>query len=114
LHVKPIDAWVYHYGWVKPPELQQAKQKYFPGLYNEKHSEEKFTESSFDYSQIDSLALFDGDHPAVMKKRIEAKNWVFNFDPTQKNFDLKTRVLNAFEKLTNYRIGEYKNYKILK
>lgn len=29
LNVKHINAWVYHYGWVKPPFEQQEKQKYF-------------------------------------------------------------------------------------
>ena len=37
LHVKLIDASIYHYGWVKPPEIQQLKQKTFNKLW---HSDE--------------------------------------------------------------------------
>lgn len=116
LKVKAIDAWVYHYGWVKPPELQQAKRNYFPSLYRGEGIEikESFAEESFDYSQIDSLAYFDGSHPEVMRKRIAAKNWNFNFDPTQKNFNFKAKLLNTIEKWTKFRVGEYKNYKLLK
>ena len=115
LKVRETDAFVYHYGWVKPPEFQQAKSNYFPSLYKgDNMKKESFSESSFDYSQIDSLEIFNDSHPEVMKTRIAAKNWNFDFDPTQKNFDLKTKVLNAFENLTNYRLGEYKNYELLK
>lgn len=116
LNVKAIDAYIYHYGWVKPPELQQAKRNYFPSLYKGAEAEKKdaFSEESFDYSQIDSLAVFDAGHPEVMKERIASKNWEFDFDPTNNNFDFKTRVLNAIEKWTNYRIAEYKNYKLIK
>ncbi len=116
LKVKLIDAWIYHYGWVKPPELQQAKHNYFPSLYKGENAKKKetFSEDSFDYSQIDSLAFFEDTHPKVMKNRIVAKNWNFNFNPTYKNFDFKTRFLNLIDKLTNQRLGEYKNYILLK
>lgn len=113
LKVKAIDAWVYHYGWVKPPEIQQAKNKYFPSLWGNAENKEAFVEESFDYSQIDSLANFEESHPEVMLKRIAAKNWNFNFDPTKKNLDFKTKVLNTIEKWTNIRLGEYKNYTLL-
>ncbi|MCH7783406.1 glycosyltransferase family 2 protein, partial [candidate division KSB1 bacterium] len=36
LHVKLIDAYIYHYGWVKSPEMQQQKRRYFNRLW---HSE---------------------------------------------------------------------------
>ncbi|MCD6178526.1 MAG: hypothetical protein J7K39_01345 [Bacteroidales bacterium] len=114
LKVRAVDASVYHYGWVKHPEVQQAKSNYFPSLWSDTKPKEAFTEENFDYSQIDSLAVFEGKHPKVMQERIAAKNWDFNFDPTKKRFDFKTKVLNVFEKLTNYRLGEYKNYILLK
>jgi hypothetical protein len=116
LKVRKIDACVYHYGWVKSPELQKAKTDFFPSLYHGENTEKKksYSEESFDYSTIDSLALFSESHPKVMEKRIAAKNWDFSFDPTKKNFSLKTRFLNLIEQFFNYRIAEYKNYKLLK
>jgi hypothetical protein len=116
LKVKLIDAYIYHYGWVKPPELQQAKHNYFPSLYHGKKAKEnpEYSKTSFDYSKIDSLAYFEGTHPQVMEKRIAAKNWSFDFDPTQKHFDLKTRFLNLIERIFKYRPAEYKNYRLLK
>lgn len=116
LKVQAINACVYHYGWVKPPDFQQAKHNYFPSLWAGENvvNNEPFSDTSFDYGRIDSLAIFDESHPKVMLSRIAAKNWTFNFDPTKKNFNLKTRVLNSIEKWTNYRLAEYKNFELLK
>jgi len=112
LKVKEIDAYVYHYGWVKPPEKQSEKIKNF--LYHwhsDDYIEKNKPHESFDYSQIDSLKKFNGSHPKVMKNRISKINWQFDFDPTTKNFGLKTKLLYYFERFTGIRIGEYKNYK---
>jgi len=116
LQVALIPAWVYHYGWVKPPELQQAKQKTFHRYWHDdRWIENRVPESnSFDYSRIDSLELFKKSHPAVMKHRIESKNWQFQFDPSQKKFSVIGRILHFIEKKTGWRIGEYRNYKVRK
>ena len=110
----PIDAVIYHYGWVKIPEIQQAKQKYFNKLWHDDEWIDKNVPrvEEFDYSQIDSLSKFEGTHPRVMQKRIDAMNWEFSFDPTKKKPAFKSRISNFFENRTGWRIGEYKNYKI--
>jgi len=115
LKVKPVDAFIYHYGWVKPPEKQQDKQKYFHKLWHNDDwvKQNVPQEDTFDYSKIDALKLFDGTHPQVMLKRISEKNWTFSFDPTIRKLSLKNSLLSYIEKNTGYRIGEYKNYKIL-
>lgn len=115
LFVKKIPATVYHYGWVKPPEKQQAKQKTFNLLWHDEEWVQEHVDDvdEFDYSNIDTLANFEGTHPAVMQKRIEALNWKFSFDPTQKKIGWKERVSGWLERATGYRIGEYKNYKLL-
>jgi len=114
LFVKPTGANMHHYGWVKPPESMRAKLGYFHTLWHD----EKWMEAhragieSFDYSRIDTLTRYTGIHPATMKDRILSRNWEFNFDPSAKKFPLLTRFLNAFEKKTGYRIGEFRNYKL--
>ncbi len=112
LRVKPANASVYHYGWVKPPEAQQAKQQSFHKMWHDdKWMEQNIPKvDQFDYSQIDSLAKFNGTHPAVMQERIDRQNWQFSFDPTKKKWGLKMRALMWLEKTTGKRIGEYKNY----
>lgn len=111
--VKEIDACIYHYGWVRPPEYQQAKQRDFHKLWHgDDYVQQKFSDKdAFDYSQIDSLALFNGTHPKVMQPRINRINWKFEFDPTRKNLSLKSKFSGLMEKWFNWRPGEYKNYR---
>lgn len=115
LKVLKINAFVYHYGWVKHPKYQQMKQKNFNKLWHDDNwvNENVANVDEFDYSQIDSLQRFDGTHPKVMEKRIESINWKFSFDPTQRKLSLKNKILMSIERWTGWRIGEYKNYKLL-
>ena len=115
LKVKHIDASVYHYGWVKPPEAQQAKQQTFNKLWHDDEWMKKNVPAvaEFDYSQTDSVALFEGTHPKVMQERINKMNWKFTFDPTQKKLSLKIKVLMFIENKFSWKIGENRNYKII-
>ncbi len=115
LNVKSVNAEMYHYGWVKPPEAQQAKQQSFNKLWHtDEWVEKKIPKvGSFDYSQIDSLSLFKGSHPEVMQNRVKALNWKFDFDPSKKQLPLKSRILHNIELHTGWRPGEYRNYKII-
>jgi hypothetical protein len=115
LNVKLIDAYIYHYGWVKPPGMQQEKQKSFHKHWHDdaRVKEKVGNANEFDYSKIDSLKKFESTHPKVMLRRIREKNWEFNFDPLKKNFSMKDRLLTSIEKTTGKRVGEYRNYKII-
>lgn len=107
-----IDAEIFHYGWVKHPEKQMAKQIQARKLWHDdKFIKEKVaTNEVFDYSQIDSLKPFDGTHPSVMKPRIEKINWNFTYDISSKKLSLKNKFLYWIEKNCGWRIGEFKNY----
>jgi len=115
LKVKLIDAYIYHYGWVKPPEIQREKMKSSINFWGEGHDVDKIKEvlEAFDYSEIDSLTLFEATHPAVMQARIESVNWMFDYDIHEKKLSFKNQVKMGIEKLTGYRIGEYRNYKVV-
>lgn len=115
LNVKAINAWVYHYGWVKPPTAQQAKQQSFHKLWHDDEWVKQHVKmvDEFDYSKIDSLKTFHGSHPKVMQKRIDKMNWKFSFDPTKRSLSPKHRFLQFIEQNTGWRIGEYKNYTII-
>ncbi len=115
LNVKAVEATMYHYGWVKPPEAQQAKQENFNKLWhNDEWVEKNIPKTEgFDYSKIDSLAHFEGTHPEVIQSRINRQNWEFDFDPTQKRLPLKSRLLHTIENLSGWRIGEYRNYRVI-
>lgn len=115
LYVKPIEAYIYHYGWVKPPKKMAEKIRSFSALW---HSQEEIDKiqpenADFDYSKIDSLKIFNGTHPRFMQKRIDNTTWNFEFNVAEKKYSLKNKVLLFIENLTGWRIGEYKNYKIV-
>ena len=81
LNVKPVDAYIYHYGWVKEPEMMMNKIKNSTSFYSETDWKNKLNKSdSYDYSSIDSLSLFTGTHPKVMADHIKRKNWTFDHD----------------------------------
>lgn len=116
LNVKKTGASIYHYGWVKHPKEQQIKQKQFHRLWHDDKKLQNMLQSAdeFEYGHIDSLAAFEGSHPEVMQNRIKNQNWVFDHDISKKNFNLKTKLLHWIEKNLGWRIGEYKNYKIVR
>ncbi|GAB3331945.1 hypothetical protein GCM10027299_38040 [Larkinella ripae] len=114
LTVRLVDATLYHYGWVKPPDKQADKLGNFGRYW---HTDEHMSRTrdelkGFDYRGVDSLALFEGTHPAVMLPRIERMNWQFDFDIRQKKLSFKNRFWKGIENLTGWRVGEYRNYKL--
>jgi hypothetical protein len=117
LPVKLIDAYIYHYGWVKSPAQMIHKQRHI-GQYwvgQENYVPPEFDASNiFNFNEYDSIKKFEETHPSVMKKRINEKNWQLDLDVTRKNFSLKGRILYSFEKLTGIRPFDFKNYKIIK
>ncbi|MBB5635655.1 hypothetical protein HDE68_001543 [Pedobacter cryoconitis] len=117
INVKLIDAFINHYGWVKPPHGLVKKGLNFNTFYNpDAVVREVPVTATFDYGNADKLIHFKGTHPAVMAARIEKVNWKFSIDPTKtKNNDsFRIKFLLKIYKLTGIRIGEYKNYKLIK
>jgi hypothetical protein len=113
LQVKSANAFVYHYGWVKEPKAMQGKQQSFHKLWHDDEWLEKNIQKGdeFDYSEIDALRIFKETHPAVIKDRIERKNWKFDYNLSKNNLGLKDKLKKAIENFSGYRIGEFKNYK---
>jgi len=114
LLVKDTGAKMCHYGWVRPPEKLQRKRLHSHRFW---HSDEWILENipqgdEYDYNRIDSVRKFEGKHPKVMQKRIDALHW--DFVPPQPKLSLKNRFTQMVERLTGWRMGEYKNYRILK
>ena len=115
LKVKPIDASVYHYGWVKNPKTMQTKVLDFHKLWHDENwiRQNVKQEDLFDFSDVDSIALFTGTHPAVMAERIMNAEWKIDLDISKKKLSFKKTVLHWFERVTGHRLFEYKNYRII-
>ncbi len=116
LKAKLIDAYIYHYGWVRNPLTMQRKAadfgKLWAGQAGKVESAKEETTAIFDYSKIDSVTLFTGTHPAVMQKLVESENWQFEKETKNKNFkNIKHRILYFFWQQFGWRPFEYSNYK---
>ena len=117
LNVKRIEAWVYHYGWVKSQENMIAKMKNVSNYWiADKKKWEQFMakENVFSFEDYDSISRFTGTHPQVMQPRIQQQDYDLQLDVNKKKLKLKHRIMYFIEKLTGKRFFEFKNYRIVK
>ncbi len=91
LRIKSSGAYVYHYGYVRPPDTLAIKTCYFESLYNdgtiEPGSEPLVGDFVFNLSRCQR---FDGTHPSCMSERIQHKSWVapkLHSKPLWRNWD---------------------------
>lgn len=118
INVKLIEAYIYHYGWVKPPGGLTNKMRNFNKFYHKEDSwiDEKYPETyEFDYGNADQLIKFEDTHPKVFQERVTKSNWKFTIDPTKTNkkLPLRRKILAWLEQQTGVRLFSYKNYKIV-
>lgn len=115
LNVKLLDAYIYHYGWVKDPRAMQRKQETFHKMWHDDEWMEKnvVKAEAFDYAtHIDAVEKFTGTHPAVMQERIARSNWTFDYDISFNRTSLKERL----KMFADTKLGmnfSYKNYKLI-
>ena len=116
LNVKLVDAYIYHYGWVKEPKAMQEKQKTFQKLWHDDNeaAQRAGTEEEYEYDKnTHQLEKFTDPHPAVMIQRVDRLNWDFNYKSPlsrMKPKDLMKRILKKYLGLD----FSYQNYKLLK
>lgn len=116
LNVIPINAYIYHYGWIREPKAQQKKLESFHRLWHdEKWIDENLAKAeNFDYeANMTELRLFQGTHPEIMKERIARKNWKFDTDISLHKKKFKDRFKDAMLKYFGWNLS-YQNYKIVK
>jgi hypothetical protein len=124
LHVAEIDAWIYHYGWVRPPALMRKKTKALDTIHKGAEQVEQMTQNKhydFDYGPLNRLKRFHGTHPAVMEEWIARFNWRDELQYSgnipknrrkHKHEKWKYRLLSRVENLLpgGKSIGAFKNY----
>ena len=121
LSVAHAGARVFHYGWVRPPGLMQAKNKEFLAHRKGREVVESLYEGvlEMDFGPLGRLPVYPGTHPAVMRERIAGMDWrdgLRAVDPPglrrrelQKDERRKYRVLSAIERWTGLDLN-HKNY----
>lgn len=129
LTVKAINAWVYHYGWVRPPELMQSKKKEHDSWHWGKEAMDTLygkLANQFDYGPLGKIPLFKGTHPKVMDEFIRNISWknTLNYGKKHKKIArkknrherIKYRLLSSFENrfLGGKELFGFKNWNLLK
>jgi hypothetical protein len=128
IKVALIDAYIYHYGWVRPPHLMVNKKKALDTIHKGAMRTELMYQqqaAEFDYGPLNRLELFRGTHPHVMRKMISKMDWSNKLqyfgkpDPNRKphkHEKLKYRFLSFIEKRFNNgnQVGGFKNYKLVR
>src|SRR4030095_15880281 len=68
LNVKPLNAYIHHYGWVQNPYVMKSKHDYKVELYqNGQYDETKVVvPENYALSLVRALQKFKGKHPQVM------------------------------------------------
>ena len=113
LNVKPVDAYVYHYGWVKEPGIMKEKiTNSRINYYKFNLPKELVTSQAFDYHSIDALSLFTDTQPQVMKERIERKNWHFEYDISFNRLSLRYKAKIFIKKFLGINTF-WENYRLI-
>lgn len=122
LKVARVDAYIYHYGWVRPPQFMQKKRRVFEGIHRGEAGAEQLMRqeaSEFDFGNLKHLSLYKGTHPAVMNERVRLFNWGDQLRRTNatkparhKHERLKYRFLTFIEQTLfgGRQIMSFKNY----
>lgn len=129
LKVANIDAYIYHYGWVRPPKLMKAKSKALNINHKGKEiveAQEKELEKkaiTFDYGPLNKLSRFKETHPKVMESKMKEFNWEdqLQYKGKKKTHTIKHKhektkykLITFFEQLIGKPLFEFKNYILLK
>lgn len=125
LKVAEVNATVFHYGWVRPPELMKKKWVSFEtDMRGEEEASSffKYKPEAFDYGDLRKLGTFKETHPAVMKNFINQFNWHDQLQrkdlwiTKHKHNKLKYRLLSFIENkfFGSKQIAGFKNYQLIK
>lgn len=115
LKVVRLEAPIFHYNAVRSRENMVLKSHNFVYYYG--HTENKLEEQpkeEFNYHTVDRVTKFLKTHPEVMTETISKYLYVFEHDTSQARWDKNDKLIQPFEDYFNIRIGEYKNYILLK
>ena len=115
LFVKKIDAAIFHYNGVRPPNLFRKKAEEMGSFYkNENEVREELNARNYNWDDVDRVELFSKPHPALMQSKVNAQDWKYVYNPAKSVWKTKDKLLQPIEDFLGFKFGEYKNYKLIK
>ena len=128
LKVARVNAAVYHYGWVRPPEYMKKKTKAIninhrgKAVVEAQEAEMQKKSIEFDYGPLNKMARFTGTHPGVMEEKIRDFYWKEQLQYSgrkrpntikYKHEKTKYRIITFFERFIGRPLFSFKNYILL-
>ncbi|GBD06239.1 hypothetical protein HRbin21_00023 [bacterium HR21] len=118
LRALELPVYVYHYGWVRPPEVMQRKLRAQHRFWHDEEWIDRHVPPGerFEYRSAYRLRRFTGTHPAVMHERIHrAREWTASFTPSRlAPAPFWVRLSDWLEERTGLRLGEYRPFRLLR
>lgn len=122
LNVVALTAYIYHYGWVRHPEVMLRKHIGFKKTQGK--SFEAPADKIIDYGAMDLAPKFSGTHPQIMQQRISLFDWgeMLNCESkgtkkgmVHKHEKFKYRIRSWFEInfLNGRELFGFKNYNLI-
>lgn len=115
LRVASSGGRMFHYGWVRPPEAQRVKLAEFERLYHGDAARERRLQEGFRYDVGEKVRPFRGTHPEPMRAWVAREDWAFAPRPALvRRGHVREDLLDLFEAATGVRVGEYRNYELVR
>jgi len=128
LNVIKIPAYIYHYGWVRPPQLMTSKKKEQDAMHwGKRKAEEEYRDRQayYDYGPLGKLPVFRGTHPKIMCDMISRMDWQDKLNqgknyvperPRNKHERMKYRLITFIEQkfFGGRHLFGYSNWNLLK
>jgi glycosyltransferase involved in cell wall biosynthesis len=123
LRVADCGARIFHYGWVRHPDVMRRKQIALDSLHHDQEWVRKRHEDPgrpWDYGPLDRIPRYSGTHPAVMADRIAGKDWRAEDysdpgnPPDHEHLRFWCRFHSFLERLIGRKIGGYSNWILVK
>ena len=115
LRVAASGARVFHYGWVRPPAAQALKLAEFERLYHGDAARQRRLAEGFAYDPGEKVRPFTGTHPAPMREWVAREDWPYQASPRRlRRGHLREDLLDLVEAATGVRLGEYRNYRLVR
>lgn len=109
----PSGARVYHYGWARTVEHASRKTAVLETIFRGRSAEER----PFAYARAPGLRRFRGDHPDAMQAWIAARPHRFDWERLPVRWTarwVRYAISDAIERFTGWRVGEFRNYRVVR
>ena len=109
---KLIDSRIFHYGWARKESVMAEKVASFDKLFSGQEGK-----NDFSYKKVFGLKKFKDTHPQLMDSWIKEHKNDLTLESLESDFRMKhlgMAMTDFLESLTGFRLGEFKNYKLVK